>query len=478
MQAPDARRIAALWWAACILVLVPAQMGPAVEPAGPTSRPAGSKYLLLDSRVVERATNAQRVLGTVRKEPRNPLFVEDKPWEVRFDNLYPNILYDEDERLYKCWYSPFIVCEATTRTPLERRKSVRYEPKHREMAVCYAVSRDGLAWEKPDLGITEFEGSKANNIVLRRVHGAGVRKDAHDPDAARRYKLFCNDGEFMGVAFSRDGLHWSEVRHCPEMQAVGDTHNNAFWDERTRRYVGFTRLWKDGQRIVGRTESEDFLHWTPAVEVLRGTPQRQTYAMPVFPYAGLYLGLLMILDDKTDCVDCELAWSPDTVHWERVCEGRPLIPRGPKGSFDWGCIYAAADPIFTGDEIRLYYSGGDDTHVSWRRTGLGLARLRPDGFAGLEPVDPGRAAVVVTRPVICTGRRLRLTADARGGSIRVEIAGLAGFDASTCEPVVADVTDAAVTWSGVETLEGLRGRAIQLIFHLRSARLYAFRFSD
>lgn len=216
--------------------------------------------------------DARLVLGTVRKEPRNPLLVKDRPWEVRFDNLYPNALYDKHARLYKCRYSPFIVCEITTRTPLERRRSLRYEPKHREMAVCYAMSRDALTWEKTDLGVTEFEGSRANNIVLRRAHGAGVRKDAWDPQTARRYKLFYNDGEFMSVAFSPDGLHWSKVRHCPETAAAGDTHNNAFWDERSRRYVGFTRLCKDGQRIVGRTDSEDFLRWTPAAEVLRGTP--------------------------------------------------------------------------------------------------------------------------------------------------------------------------------------------------------------
>ena len=91
----------------------------------------------------------------------------------------------------------------------------------------------------------------------------------------------------------------------------------------------------------------------------------------------------MIINTDSDTVDCELTWSHDTVHWERVCLGTSLIPRGPKGSYDWGCIYAAAYPIFQGEEIRLYYSGGNDTHGSWRATGLGLARLRRDRFAGM-----------------------------------------------------------------------------------------------
>lgn len=183
----------------------------------------------------------------------------------------------------------------------------------------------------------------------------------------------------------------------------------------------------------------------------------------------------MILDDRTDCVDCELAWSPDTVNWERIREGHPLIALGPKGSSDWGCIYAAAGPILADDKIPVCYSGGNDTHLSWRRTGLGLARLRPDGFAGFEPVDSSRTGVIMTRPVVCTGGVLPLTADARGGSVRVEVAGL---DASTCELIVAHVTDAVVTWNGVQSLDRLRGQAVQLIFHLRAGRLYAFRFSD
>jgi hypothetical protein len=299
-----------------------------------------------------------------------------------------------------------------------------------------------------------------------------VHRDDHDADPSRRYKVFASGG----VAFSPDGVRWSAFRPCPGIKAAGDTHNNAFWDERSRRYVGITRLWNDGQRIVGRTEGQDFVRWTAAVEVLRGTRDRQTYAMPVFAYAGVYLGLVMILDGKTDCVDCELAWSPDTVHWERICEGCPLIPRGPKGAFDSGCIYAAADPVFAADEIRLYYGGGDDVHMSWRKTGLGLARLRPDGFAGYEPDDPDKAATIVTKPITCTGEQLRVTVDAAGGSLRVGVLEAEGFALGDCRPVTADVTDALVKWRGWADLAALRGKPVRLQFELRKAKLYAFGF--
>lgn len=81
----------------------------------------GDRYLLLDSRIVENTENAELRLGTVRKDPRNPLFMEEKPWEPRYDNVYANVIYDKQDKLYKCWYSPFIIDERTTSTPEDKR---------------------------------------------------------------------------------------------------------------------------------------------------------------------------------------------------------------------------------------------------------------------------------------------------------------------------------------------------------------------
>ena len=71
--------------------------------------PRRDRYLLLDSRIIEGTGNAILTVGTVQKDKRNPLFKEDKPWEPRFDNLYANVVYDREEDIYKCWYSPFII---------------------------------------------------------------------------------------------------------------------------------------------------------------------------------------------------------------------------------------------------------------------------------------------------------------------------------------------------------------------------------
>ena len=64
------------------------------------------RYLLLDDRVVASSSNLELRVGAIQKHAANPLFIEDKPWEKRFDNLYGNVIFDENEQLYKCWYSP------------------------------------------------------------------------------------------------------------------------------------------------------------------------------------------------------------------------------------------------------------------------------------------------------------------------------------------------------------------------------------
>ena len=438
---------------------------------------AAEKILLLDDRVIDRLENAVLRVGVVQKHPANPLFGEDKPWELRVDNMYPTVVFDEQESFYRCWYNTFL-------------EDV-YTWNYAEMGLCYATSRDGLHWEKPELGVVEFDGNKANNLVARRLHGAGVFMDTADTDPARRFKMICSRGDHgepkavknprvMAVAFSPDGWHWSEMKPCPEIGkpevGTGDTHNNALWAPEIGKYVGITRKWSGG-RVVVRTESPDFIHWTEAVEVMHGEELAQTYSMTVFRYAGVYLGLVSIYNPKTGRVHCELARSPDTVKWTRIQPGTPLIPTSNRpGDYDWGCVYAAA-PVVERHEIRLYYGASDIGHEEKRKGVIALATLRPDGFAGYEPEAPGRLATVVTSPLACSSKHLTLTADAEGGSVAVSILDEGGASLLESEPLAANRTDQLVLWKNGGSLEKYVGGKIRLRATIRNAKVYAFGFS-
>lgn len=446
-----------------------------------------SRFLLLDSRIVEKVENAKLTVGVVHKHEANPLFGEDKPWEKRIDNLYGNVMYDEEEHIYKCWYSPFIVDQSAQGMSLQECKSREYNsPDNREMAICYAISQDGIQWEKPELGLVEYENSKANNILWRGSggigehwqgpHGSGIFKDLREKDPDRRYKTILKS-EIISVAFSADGIHWGQPIACPDADVAGDTHNNALWAPTLNKYVGFTRSWGEekGRQVV-RIESDDFIHWTQAKLVLEGIDKNhQTYAMPVFYYGGVYLGLVMIHDQKADRVWTELTWSPDTKTWNRVCPGTPLIPCSDTVlDYDYGCVYACAYPIFLKDEIRLYYGGSDYLHSGWRNGSFCLATLRPDGFAGYEPKSKGKSAVITTAVIPYDGQNFRITADVqKHGWVKTEILDKNGKRLALAKPVAETISDGLLTFP-----DQIKSGNIRLRFEFSKAKLYSFALAD
>ena len=163
----------------------------------------------------------------------------------------------------------------------------------------------------------------------------------------------------MAVSFSADGLRWSKAIDCPEIDAHGDTHNVALWAPDMGKHIVFTRINAgDNTRQVARTESKDFVNWTKAKVVLKGSdPLKQTHDLVVFPTGGVYIGLLGVMEfiERSNYnvkQHIELAWSPDTVTWYRIEEGKRFIANSP----------AEKAGIETGDVILSY--NGKELHDS------------------------------------------------------------------------------------------------------------------
>jgi len=108
--------------------------------------------------------------------------------------------------------------------------------------VCYAESRDGIHWTKPDLWLVTFGGSKKNNIIWdgSGSHAFTRFKDANpDCRAEARYKAMAYAGGQGLYAFrSPDGLHWS-LWDGPVIKRTNDSQSVAFWDTTRNRYVCF-----------------------------------------------------------------------------------------------------------------------------------------------------------------------------------------------------------------------------------------------
>ena len=384
------------------------------------------RFLMLDKRNITHKKNALLSLGTVAKHAANPLFEEDKPWEKRIDNLYGNITYDVEENIYKCWYSPFTVAHATGDLSLDERLTKAYEGHPRqEMGVCYATSHDGIVWNKPSLGLINYEHNSTNNILTRGIHGSGIFKDDLESNPKRLYKSI---SQGMNSSFSADGLNWSAPTPISGVKSAGDTHNNALWAPTLEKYVGFTRTWsKTNRQIVGpetktnhawgreiaRIETPDFEDWSQAEVIIKcDSWEQQPYAMPVFFHAGIYIGLIAVHDQLSDRVWTELAVSEDTITWERIERGTPLIPCSEEPlDYDYGCVYACASPVFLKNEIRLYYGGSDWLHFGWRKGCLALATLRPDGFAGYVQERRNEPAKIGTESFFTKKGVIKISAD-------------------------------------------------------------------
>lgn len=389
------------------------------------------KYLMLDRRFLNPQAMENACIQVTPPEKdrvHNPLFTQDQPWEIRIDNGYPNVLYDPEERIFRCYYTLFTDDLDTEGTTLAERSSRDYLPRmDRVTSLAYAESRDGIHWEKPALNRVEWRGNKMNNILFLFAHGTGVMMDSHDSDSGKRYKMVTKvdipgKGTHMAVAFSPDGKDWSELIPWPEHNPPADSHNLPFWNEDEGCYVLLSRVWKDGIRMTTLSRSSDFIHWSEPEETLRGRGfEAQVYSMPVFYWNHMYLGLASIIHegDRTDAdfdrVDCELTWAVSPEHFDFVAPGQPVIPRGegsyPTGEFDCGCIYASPPVMDSENNLWIYYMGGNGKHTNFRETSLARAKWQPDRFAAMVPKRPEEETLLTSNRMRFMGSSLEILAE-------------------------------------------------------------------
>jgi hypothetical protein len=118
------------------------------------------------------------------------------------------------------------------------------------------------------------------------------------------------------------------------------------------------------------------------------------HTSPVFFHEGVYISLNQILNRAAGegVIDVELMTSRDGLRWERNFRGEWFIPRSEaKGAFDSGSVFTNATPIVLDDEIRFYFGGyaggatGADNLTG--ASGIGLATLKRDRFAGVAPIE-------------------------------------------------------------------------------------------
>ena len=234
----------------------------------------GYRQLFLDDHVIAERMNCRREFNQVNKADVNPIITCDKPWEREGDGYYIErmcVVEDETDGLLKMWYETVNTFEAP---PADQPEEKFY--------TCFATSSDGIHWDKPNLGLAEYNGSRDNNIIpfegddrhLTRL----VELDPNEQDSARRYKgLHRGSGEdrLWIPKYSADGFHWTLDPQNPTDLTFEDDCIPVMWDPQAQRWVFYRRMrrrlkWLTGDentivRIAGVSLSEgaDITSWHP-----------------------------------------------------------------------------------------------------------------------------------------------------------------------------------------------------------------------
>ena len=473
----------------------------------PQSNPVSlgtAKQLLFDDAIVEAKEGFTATMNPATRT-NTPVLAPEKPWESRGCNN-PTVMLDEG--VYKMWYS----ANGEDGTPRD----------------CYATSTDGIHWERPNLGLIDYQGSRENNIIsLDLNHGSIFKDPSAEPE--RRFKCILGAGKYEYVAvygggarfrydeippetwhygsvgglYSPDGIHWTACEK-PIMPWYTDTRNVAFWDDRIQKYVAYVR-WNEYLRVedgaqrgsfdyraIGRSESTDFENFpvpekihepdfdNPEDADMWGGGLYDTAALK-YPLADdAYFIFTAAYYHTTDALDIQLATSRDGIHLTRWRE--PFVRLGPDGAFDSMMLYMGVGVLPFGDELRLYYAGYDQPHDKVPSKeycpAIGSALLRLDGFVSQDAA--GQEGWLTTLPFTCEGSHLEVNMDGSArGWLKVEILDegmqpLKGFTEAEADRLGGSSTAQIVTWDGKQDLSALKGQTVRLRFVGQSVKLYAF----
>ncbi len=462
--------------------------------------------LFVDDYLIDRLENARLKLHAPVR--RGTAIAFDEPWEGAY-SAYPTVL--KDGEVYRAYYRG-------------RREGKGTDA---EEVTCCAESQDGVKWVKPNLRIYEVGGTLENNVTL-----AGPPPIPHNftpfidsrpgTPSSERFKALGglinfsdeagkvrHDGVDGVMAFvSSDGVRWRPMQEEPVMDRAvhplpTDTAQScAFWSELEGQYVCYMRMWYDAGgkphnpgwdgdiRWIGRTVSDDFLHWSAAELVSFGdAPPEHLYTNQIQPYfraPHIYLGFPFRFLPERQLVpehpvsgvsDGVIISSRDGVNWDRTFLESYLRPgRDRRNWTDRNMIIACGIVPTAEDELSLYWI----ENVRHETCRLNHGTLRMDGFASLN--GPYGGGELITKPLVFSGSELVVNfATSAAGSVGLELLDvegrpLQGMSLENHCTFVGDEIDGKARWKNGADLAKLAGSPIRMRWVLRDADVYSFRF--
>jgi len=436
----------------------------------------------------------------------------DQPWETDetgSGSFYTNIFQDGD--VYRMYY------------------------RGHSTLLCYAESKDGINWYRPNLGLIDYEGSDQNNIIMKLRElgsGFGAFLDTN-PNSSKSQRIkgnmrglwddSTNSSNLYGYA-TADSTNWNQIQDDPiilgSLPNHWDAQNSIFWSEAEQQYVIYARYMvgpdgllgenfrkvdeKSRIRSTARATSPDFENWSDFVPMEYSdtdsiTPSAQLYTNQTTPYFRanhIYISLpgriffkkiknpKILRDiDKEDFGDC----SDGVLMTTRAGSNRydftfrESLLRPGIGDENWTTRnnYPACGVIQTGEtEMSIF------VQRNYAQTSAYLERmtLRLDGFASLNAgYDGGQ---MITKTLDFTGNKLELNySTSAAGRIRVEMLDesgipIEGYGIDDCDGLIGDEISRHVSWHGSTDLSKISGRPIRVRFVMNDADIYSLRFNN
>ena len=475
-----------------------------------------NRQMFLDDFVLERAINTS--ISLHRPDSKGPVLFADKNFKQKSIQSRSAPQWNSDKNFWEYFYM-----------------SMGDNDVYQVRKYHYAISKDGINWDKPDLGL--YVGDGETNIVFDPSKNPSVEntdglmhviRDEIEQDPSRRYKglfgcnIFLKDRK---VGFSPDGLKW-EFPDIPTIPSYDESHLT--YDEQSEQFIASVKLHTEWGRSVYLSTSKDFMEWSdpklifhadeidnenrikriqfavdhpeylaPPVIEDRGYTA-QVYQMAIMPYQGIYIGFPLIFNpagpssnNYTGLNQTELTVSRDLYNWERVANRELFlgIEKWDSKNFGTGQLMPTSRPIIKDDgEIWFYYnafrhrglpklfSQSFQKFIETNQTSaICLATLRPDGFVSLDAKNQG---VVITKPIkINRNASIHIKVDSTNGYLAAEVLDpvsmepLPGYTFENCEKISENSTDKKINWNTTDTINF---ETVRLKFILENSSLYSF----
>lgn len=441
--------------------------------------------MFVDYALIDTMTGCNLKLNTpLRKEK---VLTFDKPWESETSGY---ITVFEDNGIIRMYY----------RGATERINEKNYE------VTCYAYSSDGINFHRPNLGMHDYNGNNANNIILKHVpechNFTPFLDEKPDIPSSERYKavgghehIGINQGKLYGL-YSKNGINWYRYSDEPILtDGMFDSQNVPFYDSVTANYKCYARYFDNsnienpeeyhGVRSIKSFSSDDFLNWAAPVNNEYDVPYKEefyTNATTTCPGAEhFYLSFpkRFIANRTRDFYtgapavsDSVFMSSRDGINWNRTFMEAWVRPGLDRKNWVNRNNMTSLGIIDTSEtEFSMYISENYRTDTN----GIRRLSIRKFGFASVNAGFEGGS--FKTKPFTFNGQFLSINySTSAAGYVKVSVLDEFGFALTESDIIYGDEIFEKVIFD--KSLKEYEGKSICLKFDLKDADIYAIKFGD